>query len=429
MTAWRIDSLDARGGLAFASWRHADLITESLDLSRAAVFLSPPTFEPEAVQNRTIAMTATRGQAQLGVFLDDEELAFPTLETLSEFVRRVYTSGGAGDLPGGGAPGGRPTPPLMPEDEREIPRAPGREGDREDGSYAFLAAANQAALHSSQLPFDAGAPVRWIAFDGKQEARQAGPMGPTRSSLALGAAELVLEMLRRFPGPGHTGFALWADAAHRLGHAVSRLSLWPGVIDGPFGTVFDSAMRVVAGSLARPHPFPNDRHLTSALFGAWGGSGWRAQHWLDELEYYVKRDSLQISSDGGGERGGDPIDDLASWPLPREVADLIGRTADRSAVSLMSAVCGAPAILAGRVEASAQAASILMFCAAHVVGQGAAPPQRGWLLPEAYDAGLDLLGEAAREWLFAQWPATLYPTRVEDLIGAAAGLDPRLVAA
>jgi len=147
--AWRIDSLDARAGLAFASWRGADLMSPSPQLDQPAVFLSPPTFQPEAVANRAVGFSASRGRAQLGVYLEEAELAFESLEALTEFVRRAYLAGGGGDAAGGGGGVG---PPRAPEVGPEAPAEPGRgrEGER---ARSILAAANWAHKLSDGLRF------------------------------------------------------------------------------------------------------------------------------------------------------------------------------------------------------------------------------------------------------------------------------------
>src|SRR2546421_12132183 len=50
---WKIDTLDARGGLGFASWRAGDLSKSSnIRLDTPCLFFGAPHFQPEPVANR-----------------------------------------------------------------------------------------------------------------------------------------------------------------------------------------------------------------------------------------------------------------------------------------------------------------------------------------------------------------------------------------
>lgn len=113
---WYIDALDADGGIAFASFRHAD--TEDCG---HVVLMRAPYFTPEPVAAQAVALGAIHIGAQTGVIVEGNELGFDSLEQVAEFVRRSYIAGGtsrgdpappAPDQPGpdseGGGDGGRP---------------------------------------------------------------------------------------------------------------------------------------------------------------------------------------------------------------------------------------------------------------------------------------------------------------------------------
>jgi hypothetical protein len=66
---------------------------------------------------------------QYGLFIADQEVAFPSLDAVIEFVRRAYLRGGGGDAAGGGGAGVPPrTTPgaLGPEGERPLEGEGGR---------------------------------------------------------------------------------------------------------------------------------------------------------------------------------------------------------------------------------------------------------------------------------------------------------------
>jgi hypothetical protein len=80
MALWYIDALDARAGIGLATYREADLNTNTVDLGRPGVFISPPFFQGESVASRAIGFAATRGSFQLGLFVEGGEIAFATLQ-------------------------------------------------------------------------------------------------------------------------------------------------------------------------------------------------------------------------------------------------------------------------------------------------------------------------------------------------------------
>ena len=99
---WRIDALDSRGGLAFAS-RRAGRFSElgSRLQDPLCAFIGAPGFQPEMVANRSIALAGIRGVFQYRLFIGEDEVAFPTLAAVTEFVRRVYLRGAAATVRAG----------------------------------------------------------------------------------------------------------------------------------------------------------------------------------------------------------------------------------------------------------------------------------------------------------------------------------------
>lgn len=418
--AWRIDSLDARAGAAFGSWRDADLSSGRLEADTAAIYLAPPYFLPEAVTSRGIGLGAARGRAQLGVFLGGEELAFATLDALAEFVRRAYLASGGGDLPGGGAAGGGPrTPPLEPDGGGPdfgglVP--PGEEGL--EGAWNVVGVAFEVRASASRLTFSAGKPVSPVSFDANAEADAKPTGGPGdlgSGTLVRGAEELVVALLRRFPLKGQPSDILtWGESSVRLGNAISRFHLWRNIMEGPNRHVLDAAAQQIGGALGIPadHPYLLPRIMQ-------GGS----PIW----PFHLPWEFMTYPATWGGYRGGDtdPLDDLAAWPLPPETWPLVGGSEpDPSAFHLMSALCGAPAKLLGSGDGllAGRTAAILLFCAARVLAENAEPFGVAWGSGPLREASLGRVTATSLQWLMGQWPAQVFPSQVEEIIAGAAAL-------
>jgi hypothetical protein len=100
MSKWYIDSLDALGGRAFASWREPDP-DGALATAERTFFACAPDFTAEPVASRSVALSASRGTFQRGFLIDGEEYGFERVEHVIDFVRRVFLGGSGGN----GSPG------------------------------------------------------------------------------------------------------------------------------------------------------------------------------------------------------------------------------------------------------------------------------------------------------------------------------------
>jgi hypothetical protein len=426
--AWRIDSLDARAGIAFASWRFADLISGNIEPERATVFIAPPYFRPDALSNRAMGLSASRGQAQLGVFVQESELAFKTLDALSEFVRRVYQSSGGGDLPGGGGMGGRPRPPLKPEGGEPVigEGAPEELGGGIGGAQSLVDVARLYYHICSRLNFTPGVPVQFEntvlseASEGSGGGDDGGGATEGREtstesdraddSLLIGARELLFELVRRFPVHGKsTDILLWCESGTRLGEAIARLDLWRGIIDGPWRNILDQAGKRIDSTLSIGHP--NRWALMAALM---------PQSLVLPEWYFLKMAPVP----GINRIDSDPVDDLCAWPLPNDVSALIGSTLPNpSAFHLMGAICGSPIKLcSASATSAARAAAIVLFSAAHIVAETTCPVSSLWFNTERHCEALKAATEVTREWLMQQWPVMVFPQAVENVIGDGAKL-------
>lgn len=436
--AWRIDSLDARAGIAFASWRTADLISGNIEPERAAVFIAPPYFLPEALSNRAMGLSASRGQAQLGVFVQENELAFETLDALSEFVRRVYQSSGGGDLPGGGGTGGRPRPPLEPEGGEPVigEGRPEEHGGGVGGAQSLVDAAGALDKICSILKFKPGemvqskptGPNEWREVSGGGAGTGPSEWGETEpcsggadASLAVGATELLIELVRRFPLHGnHTKILLWCEGGTRLANAIARLGLWRDIMNGPAADLLDGACKKIIKTLWTEYEYVYEHKYRVAYRWVLTELLISSPPWVLLDEY--PRNVVSAHSTNRGDT--DTVDDLCAWPLPSYVTKLMGSTlSDRSAFHLLGTICASPTKLAsGPLAVNAAAAGILLFSAAHLVVEN--PPAIGsmWDYTKLHQESLKAATGVSREWLMQQWPVMVFPRVVENIIGDAAKL-------
>jgi hypothetical protein len=235
MEAWYIESLDALGGRAFASYRHQlppasveSMDADSLDSEPEAetcYFIGPPHFAPEPVTRVATALAATRGTFQLGLFDERSEIPFATLDDVAEFVRRAYISGGAGD---GGAGGGG-VPPAPPEGGRG-PDEPDVDGGSLDDSEEFGKATGLNRIRAAVEQFggicDALEPGTHGVLAGKEKTGASkdfwDPGGPAPAvsvpALIHAGRVLLSTLIALFPGRSDAArFAKWHASAVALG--------------------------------------------------------------------------------------------------------------------------------------------------------------------------------------------------------------------
>lgn len=238
-----------------------DLDSDDLDLDLPAVYLSPPLFQPETA-SRISAFSAGRGQFQIGLISDGEEVAFPTLATLTEFVRRCYLSGGGTD----GTSGRGPVPPPVgpePDASRGLEFEFVESGDL----IEFIStAAKDFALLKLKVPDFSDEFKPTLSY------RSGGDMGD-HAGLADAAYLLVRELWSRYPVKDDVrARAEWADAIKSLYTAIERLGLSDAVDERLY---------------LEPPPTPSRLQLR---FSSW-----------------PRVPMLQT----------DPLDDLSTWPLPK----------------------------------------------------------------------------------------------------------------
>jgi hypothetical protein len=435
--AWFIDGLDARAGLAFTSLRAPDLTTDEPALDLPGVFIAPPTFRPETVSSRALAFAATRGPFQYGLFIAEREVAFPSLDAVIEFVRRVYLRGGGGDAAGGGGAGvpPRPTPDVLdPEGERPL------EGDDGRGRgliQKLLKDSGNARLAATNLKFHPGETIETRDFDSSISAPGA-VATDDEFVLARGAAELIAELLRRCPVKGPDEKLMgWFGSVQRLGRSISKLGLWHQLISDPLGSNLGRmADRVLQGlHQSGFFTFPRKDAIESARqqFGAqqrllpllFCGFGFIdpaiLDHYLYLKEFFWPWPLLGALADT---RISDPVDDLAKWPIPANVEQFVGRNDDLRLYNLLCAVVASPDVIADNAAEPAprrdteRAITLVLFAAAHLAIEAApslAPSLVTWGDDVANKALADVV-QTALAWIADQYPNKIFPDDVEELI-------------
>ncbi|MGW9945415.1 hypothetical protein J2W92_000730 [Rhizobium leguminosarum] len=370
---WYIDALDTTAGSAFASYRNADLMDVE-ELSEPAYYLQAPFFRPEPVASRALAFAATRAEHQLGLFDAKQEVAFASLEDLTEFVRRAYVASGGGDGAGGG--GGGPTPPNPPDDE--------------DGPSPELPDLGS----SEQIQRMLGFSVRiQNSDDGRRSIEREGPTqawpianfqpyGPEQleardgyRALSVAAGVLLLEFFRRFPrGPDR--LRDWEEGYWRLNSFLSYFDFY-----GEFSDAFsDPVNKTIAqhGPLQRwlkDHPYEERR---------WWSHEYR---WLA----YAPQRNLDV------------LDSLSLWPVPESIA----QKRDVSVRDYLATYLASPGTLK-----NTHGAAIILFASACIASQGIAIPWGAYSASEPYAR----LSTAGLRWLVRQLPSTIFEDRLEKLI-------------
>jgi hypothetical protein len=413
MPNWYIDALDARAGMGLATYRDADLNSGTVDLGRPAVFIGPPFFQAESVASRAIGFAATRGSFQLGLFLNNGEVAFPSLQGVCEFIRRVYISSGGGDTDGGIS-----TAPVEPNPESgggELPPVPEGEDAITRGMLGFVDSLNQGVAAISGLDYSQSKPKEWNRREGNNPislVKAIGSFGNISTLLGYGVAVLVEEMMLRFPNK-RTDYGAWMGTMMRLGHVVRRLGLLDSLFNGPES----DRLERMASNIERRVSLFSDHLLDFGVLATMLGLG---PHVL-----WYSRDSLYVIGGNYGPDIDEPLDDLSRLPIPSIAAKhlrLNPKTA--SARDLLSVFLADPTVLAGekasRPEATTIVACALLFSMLITsTGQISLAPIAGAAIGDIIRQ--DRLRDAI-VWIDTQMPGYLFHQDIEKHIRSASQL-------
>ena len=397
--AWRIDTLHPRGGMAFAGLRDEDSQLGSEDasldeigvtLEKPAVFITPPGFEPEAVPNRVLGLSAGKGSFQVGLYSAKGEIGFASLEDLIEFVRRVYVASGGGD---GFNDGGFQGPPAPQEGPSMPPAEPDSLVEKSDlfkeVSKAIEKFASLSGDKSNKGSRESGKEMQWASLN-NLAATEEDSFGQVL--LGRGARLLLIELLNRTPR-NREGVAPWYEAFSSLCEVIGRSGLWN--VYTQLGCSLDIVRRV------------------SKL-------GVR----VADLRYhgYFRANPAPSASDR--------FEDLIRWPLPKldiripENFEEDGRR-EPSVFDLMCAFFANPDriwLCSGR---KGDVLAILIFAAAHLTGKDGFSLFFG----DSFDGETQLSyamsnsrTNRALEWITEQLPKRAFSGFIESMIEQAARL-------
>lgn len=415
MALWYIDALDARAGMGLATCRDADLNTNTVDLGRPGVFIGPPFFQGESVASRAIGFAATRGSFQLGLFLDDGEVAFATLQGVCEFIRRVYISSGGGDTDGGISPA-----PVVPNPESgggEFRFLPSEENPIARGMVSFVGQLTKGIASISKLKYSNSEPKQLNRREGAYGASLLEtllPLDDFDALLAYGSAVLIEEMILRFPNRA-VDHGTWMRSTMKLGQMLNRLGLVDCFFHSPD---FDRLSRMAYDTDKRFRLFNGHVREFDAVLPAMLG-----------LAPYVPWHPRFGPPFWGGWHAGpsasEPLDDLSSFPIPSVAAKHVGlNPASASARDLLSVFLADPTVLEGEQASRPEATMIVGFVLLSSMlivsdGQTSLAPIDGTRI-----GGL-LRHDVVRDaivWMDSQMPGYLFHRDIEKYIRGASQL-------
>ena len=378
---WYIDSIDPRGGSAFITRRGPDLAEDPPALERGiTAFLAPPAFQPEFLESRGPGFALARAHGQLGLFLDQKEVPFERLEEASEYVRRVYLRGSAGDTPlEGGGEGVFPLPPGEGGSPKGAPDVlsrplPARAGDPVNLITVFVDALapepdNQPALGQSI----ASPPL--LAADGAPLDAEASVKSLVRAAVTL---LLQAEALSSALGP------LQAEQlSSRLGRMCARMGLWSLIYDD---------------------------------------NSWRdLKVWLKQTKLGGRWLAAQLALPPGA--SSDPFEDLALVPVPPALSHT-GETF-HTLQAVLGLMCSTPVDLRdANPETKDQLIELALFAATYLtLGREEAPLVHGFKSASLEGFFLAERMKAALAWFSLNLPRRVFAPQLEKTICQASAVD------
>jgi len=421
--AWRIDSLDPRGGLAFASYRDLNYLGKS-DRGRdpQCVFMGPPGFQPEMVANRSLALAAVRGAFQERFFVDDREVTFPSLASVVEFVRRIYLRSAGGD---GEEGGGAEKPPPLPLDSPDRPRPRLVLEKTKLPPLAKSLGLAISTFHKSTPKFG-----EIEEFSGWPGSRVGETQKPTSSQddvliLASAALRLIQEFLLRMPEAGHlVEFIAWHESARRFGDVLSAMGLWETLGFDPYRDALIKLIKPLSSwnfpstalNDARTHPQDEFRTTTLCvlLFG-------RSMP-LHDARFAGHWQAWATHSSAIGDR----VADLCRIPLPKEFEPLVLNDV-KQPVSLYQALTAFIASPTLPATDSSQFFGLILFAATWIALSEIARGSAQVFLPGGAMPGLKLIQnqqvmDAGWNWLRNHLPNIRFASEVEHAIEGASDL-------
>jgi hypothetical protein len=394
MNTWRIDTLSAPAGLAFASRRASDLHDADATLDGHAYFISAPSFDAQLVGSRALAHAAERAGFQVGVFARGEELSFDSLDAVREFVRRVFLSNGPDAIGGGG--GGREPRPT-PEGGETEPHGESPDEDLllafADGLMAFEKMVDGIATPGRSIPTQDA----WSRLQVKESPVTGSQFA---SRLAHIAARLVAESISNQPQKRNAGWDEWRAESTALVHCLDRIRLWPRLRNHPWTKL--RLPKAMHEAVRHAHPWDAAWAIRAALLNE------RLEDypspWWVEIEYQANTAS--------------PYEDLARIPCP-EPLNVEGSTRGVSLAGLLMRGNADPlgVIWGGNTFALTD---LFLFSAAQLCAPAVSHHFEGgalWRSTGPMDESFAVLAAETARWMSTNLPRFAYEREVEAIIG------------
>jgi hypothetical protein len=317
-----LDGWDWQGGRAFATQRERGRdLTEVAGASGPTIYIGPPGFVAEVLASPSIALSACRfGAFQTRLPLDEgtPEVAFPSADAVTEFVRRGFIGGGRG----GGAAGGGGERPVSPRGPIEGAPSEGPiiEGVSPLAAYPAMYVRGRQSLEPNKKKNEPLPPDAFALSNLEQ------PVPDVKSrphAVSAGAAILVGTLLDshfKYRNESRT-LRQWRRAALQLRLALRELALWDDWIDEPrFNQTPQPIVSQLAGAAARvllQAGAQFDEHRLLALTPMLLSDSFDA----DELSFirHLYRNDPSLFAEARlltGDTPRDRYDALFTWPLP-----------------------------------------------------------------------------------------------------------------
>jgi len=392
------------GGRAFASQRtrNEDLV-EYADRRGPTVYIGPPGFQPELIANVAIAIAACHSanfNARLPPVGDDaerpaDELAFPTADSVADFVRRAFIGSGRSRGGGGEAPaieGGGPQEPSEGE---------GHQMQMVRGLVDYLDFWGNPDDH---FETDEDGVGRVHFLDGANRVTFGHDREHPVANIEEGALQLIAALLAGFPRDGNDAyFEQWQSAAGTLDGALTELGIWRSWFFG--GGHLNRANACLLGSinalLSHGKLRSEDATRAARQLIAWPRYAGAPSTTIDDyLEYNLHywhpfhNGGLVADSQPPTER----YEALFTWPVPRYAQDTSG---PNTVGQLLATFVCSPAEFVGKPPALLD---IVGFAAAFLGSRTEERTDSGWR------------ENAAANWLARSMPRYMFGKDAEIAI-------------
>ena len=384
------------------------------------VFFEPPDFVDVRIASSAAGHASARAAFQLGLYESPEtEVAFPDLDAVREFVRRLYLRSSGDSAP----PGGEGPPPPLP-DQPQGPDAPefSRLEVTESDPSHLLGEFGKAFLGAS-------AKVKGVAERFERPLNlskgKALVLDRTRNALRLtrAAVRLLWELKRRAPVTrrNEDDWLLWTRSAATLARGLDRLQLWPLLERNHGGIIGGIASYLLS-------PIGSEIYLLRHLMLA---------GWVSDRIWPRVFDEWSSGSDPAGSwQASRPFDTLDALPVPRSTVEglIPGRSSEATSLRhLLLAATAKPQLLVSpdAPDADNEARTELLYFAACWLASFAEPGRQASYpdelrLPESVTGSVALaerhlarISSVTLDWLPRNLPSWVFAPQYEDMIDEA----------